>query len=253
MNYTEHYNNLILKAKSRSLTGYCESHHIIPKCMGGSDDIQNLVLLTPEEHYVAHQLLVKMHPTNKSLVYAANMMTVGSDRVVRCNNRSYGWLKRRLSECLSESQSGTGNSQFGTKWMCKDGNNKKVKSVDINEYLDNGWTFRKSIRMCKMCNEHPIGKSMFCSLHKGKTRHKKEPIVKMTRAESVRIANIASTSDSSKANRKKTFKDIKHQQGESNSQFGTCWIHNSEKSVKINKNDLQSYIDSGWVKGRKMI
>ena len=27
--------------------------------MGGTDDEENLVELTPEEHYVAHQLLVK--------------------------------------------------------------------------------------------------------------------------------------------------------------------------------------------------
>jgi hypothetical protein len=30
--------------------------------MDGSDLVSNLVYLTPEEHYVAHQLLVKMYP-----------------------------------------------------------------------------------------------------------------------------------------------------------------------------------------------
>ncbi len=36
---------------------YYEKHHIIPKSMGGSNSPLNLVLLTPEEHYICHSLL----------------------------------------------------------------------------------------------------------------------------------------------------------------------------------------------------
>ena len=43
-----------------------------------------------------------------------------------------------------------------------------------------------------------------------------------------------------------------HQQGEKNSQFGTCWIHNDEKSIKIKKEQLDEYISNGWSKGRKI-
>ncbi|XAO17074.1 homing endonuclease [Escherichia phage FL23] len=60
MNYEKIYNSLIDRARNRALTGYKERHHIIPKCLGGSNDASNLVDLTPEEHYVAHQLLVKI-------------------------------------------------------------------------------------------------------------------------------------------------------------------------------------------------
>ena len=70
MDYTKHYNLLIERAKNRLLECYTERHHIVPRCMGGSDDLDNLVDLTPEEHYVAHQLLVKMHPGEHKLVYA---------------------------------------------------------------------------------------------------------------------------------------------------------------------------------------
>lgn len=35
-------------------------HHIIPRCLGGSDDSNNLVTLTFKEHRVCHRLLVKM-------------------------------------------------------------------------------------------------------------------------------------------------------------------------------------------------
>ncbi|AWY10288.1 putative Seg-like homing endonuclease [Acinetobacter phage AM101] len=50
---------------------------------------------------------------------------------------------------------------------------------------------------------------------------------------------------------KNTFKEIKHQQGEKNSQFGKMWIYSLElkQSKRINKHDP---IPVGWNKGRKM-
>jgi hypothetical protein len=45
---------------------------------------------------------------------------------------------------------------------------------------------------------------------------------------------------------------FKHQQGEKNSQYGTCWIHNDKKSISIKKEDLEKYLAEGWIKGRKM-
>ena len=45
-------------------------------------------------------------------------------------------------------------------------------------------------------------------------------------------------------------KKLKYQAGEKNSQYGTCWIHNNEKSIKIKKSQLEEYISNGWIKGR---
>lgn len=61
--YSQWYSNLIHKAKSRKLenTIYKESHHIIPKSLGGDDSPNNLVELTLREHYIAHLLLSKMY------------------------------------------------------------------------------------------------------------------------------------------------------------------------------------------------
>lgn len=51
---------------------------------------------------------------------------------------------------------------------------------------------------------------------------------------------------------KTTMKNINHQKGEKNSQYGTCWIHNNEKSIKIKKEKLEEYLLNGWIKGRKI-
>ena len=61
MNYQKHYDRLIERARVREKPGgYCERHHVIPRCLGGSDEPNNLVYLTAREHYVAHVLLAKM-------------------------------------------------------------------------------------------------------------------------------------------------------------------------------------------------
>ena len=100
MNYERHYALLMERARSRRLAGYVERHHVHPTCMGGTDDPENIVRLTPEEHYVAHQLLVKMHPGNLKLLWAAWAMCNASGVQVR-NNRMYGWLRRRHAIAMS--------------------------------------------------------------------------------------------------------------------------------------------------------
>jgi hypothetical protein len=55
------YNNLIEKAKIRTIEGYVEKHHIVSKSLGGSNNKENLVRLTAREHFIAHLLLAKIH------------------------------------------------------------------------------------------------------------------------------------------------------------------------------------------------
>jgi hypothetical protein len=93
MDYQKHYDLLINRAKNRILEGYVEKHHVIPRCMGGSDEKENLVSLTPEEYYTAYQLLVQIYPGNHKLVYAAVMMTI-CDGIQQRSNKLYGWLKK---------------------------------------------------------------------------------------------------------------------------------------------------------------
>ena len=92
MNYAAHYKRLIDRARGRVLENYRERHHVIPRCMGGGNEPENIVELTAEEHYVAHQLLVKMHANVKGLAIAAIRMAR------QCTgNKAYGWLRRRHS------------------------------------------------------------------------------------------------------------------------------------------------------------
>lgn len=45
----------------------------------------------------------------------------------------------------------------------------------------------------------------------------------------------------------------KSQSGTGNSQYGTCWIYSSSgENKKIRKENLESYLSMGWLRGRKM-
>jgi len=112
MDYKKHYDLLISRGKNRMLEGYVEKHHIIPRCMGGTDATENLVQLTPEEHYLAHQLLVKMYPTNFGLVAAAMYMAGGKNRKT---NKVYGWIKKRHSEYMKGPNNPGKNQPIGEK------------------------------------------------------------------------------------------------------------------------------------------
>lgn len=74
--YTYWYNAIIENAHNRTITGYKESHHILPQSLGGLDHKDNLVDLTAREHFICHWLLVKMHTgeARAKMVYALNGM-----------------------------------------------------------------------------------------------------------------------------------------------------------------------------------
>lgn len=109
--YSLAYYSIIDRAKSRLLEGYTETHHIIPKSLGGTDASSNLVELTAREHYICHLLLPKMTDgENKyKMIYAYTMM---SGRKVY-GSRKYAFYREEYSKINSELRSGEGNGMWG--------------------------------------------------------------------------------------------------------------------------------------------
>ena len=136
MNYQHHYKKLIDRAKTRNLDSeFIERHHIIPRCLGGSDSLDNLVALTPAEHYVAHQLLVKIYPDNDLLVYACRMMCSG---INGRSNKQYAWLRERFISAISQRQKdlhakkiGFHNYQAQANFVWEEYVNKKQPTEEI--------------------------------------------------------------------------------------------------------------------------
>lgn len=77
--YKVRYKKLIEYCKNNpTYEGYVEKHHIIPQCLGGSNDASNLIALSPRAHYIAHWILYKAYPENSSLAHAFAMMMVNN-------------------------------------------------------------------------------------------------------------------------------------------------------------------------------
>jgi hypothetical protein len=74
MNYERIYDIIVKRGRERVIEGYGERHHIVPKCIGGTDEDLNITVLTAREHYMAHWLLIKIYPNNRKLAYAFNAM-----------------------------------------------------------------------------------------------------------------------------------------------------------------------------------
>lgn len=102
MDYKKIHDAIIERARTRILTGYKERHHIVPRCMGGTNHADNLVYLTAREHFIIHKLLCEIYPSNHKLLHAhwlmANKrMSSNQSRIYHISNREYQRLKEQLS------------------------------------------------------------------------------------------------------------------------------------------------------------
>ena len=103
MNHQKIYESIIQKAKFENRIKlrknqenyiYYENHHIIPKCLGGSDEEKNKVLLTAREHYICHKLLTYIYKENRKIVCAFHMMTFNK-RINKHNKTSRDYMYAR--------------------------------------------------------------------------------------------------------------------------------------------------------------
>lgn len=99
MNYQKIYNLIITRGKNRILDSYKEKHHIIPKCLGGTNDISNIVELTAKEHFICHLLLCEIYPSKNDLKSARWAMTVLKNKN---HNRNYKLSSSQYSRIKNE-------------------------------------------------------------------------------------------------------------------------------------------------------
>lgn len=143
MNYGKIYKQIINNAKQRVTEGYTELHHIIPRSLGGGDEPENIVALTAREHFICHYLLAKMYTHNSynwhKMNHAFMMMCPESGTQQRYfNSHLYESLRSNFSLVMSEAQTGSNNSQFGTRWIHNPAE-KRSKKIPKGDSLPEGW------------------------------------------------------------------------------------------------------------------
>ena len=146
--YTQWYYNIINTALARNFTskqdaklalGYVEQHHIIPKSLGGTNALSNLVCLTAKEHFVCHLLLPKMYADKsaiKKMQFALNRMlqTSNNQNRFRVTSHHYNKIRADFAKNMSESNTGRVLSPLTTEHKNKLSNaTKGVPKSDITK------------------------------------------------------------------------------------------------------------------------
>lgn len=133
--YTKTYFKIVNSRQSMHRSkkdSYFESHHIVPRCLGGDNKKTNLVLLTAKEHYICHLLLIKMTEGK-----ARSKMCLGLKCLSQMKNhkqhrkttsRMFERFRIEANKAISENHarlSGPANPQYG-----KPSPNRGVKMSD---------------------------------------------------------------------------------------------------------------------------
>jgi hypothetical protein len=119
--YTKWYFSIVNRAKSRVFDDnqYIEKHHIIPRSLGGNNDLENLVSLTAKEHFICHLLLTKMTSgsSKTKMVYAAwrmGMQCNKNQKRYKISSIIYSQIKKQRSDYM-KTLVGLLNPNFGKK------------------------------------------------------------------------------------------------------------------------------------------
>lgn len=103
MNYSAVYDALINKRRASPVAENFDRHHIVPRCLGGKDEPNNVVQMTVKEHYVAHLLLAKIH--GGVLWYPVHLMARRAGKGSRHYTSMRKQLKpKRASKALAQWQ-----------------------------------------------------------------------------------------------------------------------------------------------------
>ena len=151
MDYKKLYTSIISNAQKRAWTdGYVEKHHIQPKSLGGSDDINNIVTLTAREHFLAHYCLWQFHTgyNKRKMAHAFGFMCKSNMNKRYINSRLYSSLRGNVKHSdatkkqMSESQSGRKHSsETKEKIRAKSSlfkHNETTKKIMSNKRKGNG-------------------------------------------------------------------------------------------------------------------
>lgn len=123
--YTRWYYDIINNAKSRNIKnkkeaktviGYAEKHHIIPKSLKGLDVKENLVFLKAREHLICHMLLTKMviGQDKIKMQYAlGRMLHIENVKFgnFQIKSRTYQYIRMQVAEAASKTHIGKKDSE----------------------------------------------------------------------------------------------------------------------------------------------
>ena len=252
--YAKIYDNLCESRKTRISEYGAHSgihrHHVIPKHMGGTEDLNNFTYLTPREHQIAHFLLWKIYrsPNDlRSMRMLGAKLSVEKRRIVGLwcvenNIGIHGYTKEQRKEIskiaglsAAEKKSGFHNPLFANdyrkyagKMSGKKSWEKKTQLFDAKyDHLRTEWAKKAAAAS----NVRP---------KKGIRFMTRDGIRKRVYAdEQQQYLTDGWCFEPRKTDSQQSPMEIK----------GSIYINNSISNKRIRLEELQKFLEDGWVKG----
>lgn len=141
--YYFYYYSIIHSAQSRvqDPSVYYESHHILPKSLGGTNKKSNLVNLTPREHYICHLCLSKItHGIDKRKMTYAFRHFLGKDTQFKMSSRIFEILRTEFRNAMisiwqDPDYKASQISKYKKYWS--DFSNREARSLKLKEVWNN--------------------------------------------------------------------------------------------------------------------
>lgn len=172
--YTKVYYQIINRSRDMNRNkkeDYFERHHIVPKSMGGSNDKDNRVLLTPKEHYICHLLLTKMvNGINKQkMAYAlwnlANVKGNKNQMRHKLSSRAYEMTRRIVQQNGRKEWPKEFKEKMRTTWINSLTSKSGEENGEFKGYFHTPWgkfaSRREAFKKCpyKGFSSHRISKA----------------------------------------------------------------------------------------------
>jgi hypothetical protein len=245
--YKVWHDKIIARANNRTLEGYKEVHHIIPKSCGGSNDKDNIVNLTAREHYIIHLLLPYCTSGNAKhkMLNAFIFMTSKS----RFCKRDYKIHSRVYQKLRSEFAASLKGRRLTPEWKAKisktltgtklpESTRRKISLANMGREVSEKNKLALSIR--SIGNKYNLGKKTSLEtkrklsiINTGK-KHTEESKAKIKYARQFQVC-----SDEQKKNYSITYSNL-------------IWINKNNTSKRIKKELKQEYLNNGYKLGRDM-
>lgn len=239
--YTRWYYAIVKQRGYKDWRRKGEVHHIIPKCLGGSDDRSNLVKLNGHDHAWCHWLLTKMTEgeAKSKMCYAFNMMGVYGDHMER--GMSYAIVRAYEKNRL--------------EWSKNHGSNMKRQFEEGREAWNKGLDMKDDPR-CKGGKKNK-GRKMDPSVGEA-TRARKLGVKQSTETVEKRRQSMTGfvrgpMSEEEKMKRKLAnlggVKPEGHGSKVAAANVGVVSINKDGKEKKVKREILDTWLNDGWALG----
>lgn len=208
---------------------YTETHHVLPRCMGGDNTKDNLIELPWMIHVLAHFLLAKQlekvdKSTSMKNLYAVRMI-LNQDKVKNTQEL------KKIAEIKAIELEMKNKLNCKKIYIKKEGEKTiQIFEDDLLEYEKFGWVKGRSFKA-------PPKGSVWVNDGKKSYQIKKEDLDEYLK----------------KGFQRGMFQTKRMKEYDSGKQLpntkGFKWVHNGTKRILVDPKDLEKYLKQGWVLG----